>query len=227
MGIIQIHKWIHAELCSMQSSFREDILEKLYKEKATGKPAIPVGDLAPLLDRDAGELEKILREMEKDGDLRITPDRTIMLTPRGEETGGKIMRKHRILECFFSEMLGMAPETAAEEACTLEHSVSDEAIERLGRYIRAPGRPGPRSMRKGKRWQVLTLIEAAEGEQLIVSCVRCRGPGSRLHDLGLFPGTAIFVVRKIPGNGIVIRVKESDIALSPEIAASILVERTG
>jgi DtxR family Mn-dependent transcriptional regulator len=211
----------------MQSSFREDILEALYKEQATGKTATPVGDLAALLGRDAGELENTLREMERDGDIRISPDRTIILTPFGKETGGKIMRKHRILECFFSEMLGMAPETAGKEACTLEHSVSDEAIERLGRYIRAPGWAGPRGMRRGKRWQALTLIEAAEGDKLVVSCVRCRGPGSRLHDLGLFPGTVISVVRKIPGNGIVIRVKESDIALSPEIAASIIVERTG
>ncbi|NYT16699.1 MAG: hypothetical protein GKC06_01645 [Methanomicrobiales archaeon] len=211
----------------MQSSFREDILETLYKEKATGTSTTLIMNLATLLDRDVGELEKILREMEKDGDLTISPDRTITLTPRGEETGGKIMRKHRILECFFSEMLGMAPESAGKEACTLEHSVSDEAIERLGRYIRTPGWAGPRSMRRGKRWQVLTLIEAAEGEKLVVSCVRCRGPGSRLNDLGLFPGTTIVVVRKIPGNGVVVRVKESDIALSPEIAASIIVERTG
>ncbi len=211
----------------MQSSFREDILETLYKEKATGIPAIPVGSLADLLDRDAEELETTLREMERDGDIRVSPDRLIMLTPRGEVTGGKIMRKHRILECFFSEMLGMAPETAGKEACALEHTVSDEAIERLGRYIRAPERSGPHGVRKGKRWHALTLIEAAEGDTLVISCVRCRGPGSRLHDLGLFPGTPVSVVRKIPGNGIVIRVKESDIALSPEIAASIIVERPG
>ncbi len=211
----------------MQSSFREDILETLYKEKVTGVPATPVQRLATLLGREAKDLDGILSKMEKDGDLEISPDNNIILTSRGAETGGKIMRKHRILECFFSEMLGMAPETAGKEACTLEHSISDETIERLGRYIRGPGRGGPRGMRRGKRWQALTLIEAAEGEHLVISCVRCRGPGSRLNDLGLFPGTPISVVRKIPGNGIVIRVKESDIALSPEIAASILVERPG
>ncbi|NYT07042.1 MAG: metal-dependent transcriptional regulator [Methanomicrobiales archaeon] len=211
----------------MRSSIREDILETLYKEKVTGNSAVPIGSLAILLDRDAPELGEILREMERDGDLRLSPEMTITLTPRGEETGGKTMRKHRILECFFSEMLGMAPETAGKEACTLEHSVSDEAIERLGNYIRAPGGAGPRGMRRAKRWQVMTLIEGAEGDTLVISCVRCRGPGSRLHDLGLFPGTPVEVVRKIPGNGIVIRVKESDIALSPEIAASIIVERPG
>jgi len=211
----------------MQSSFREDILETLYKEQATGKTVTTLEYLAALLNREAGEVEEILRELERGGDLRISPDRSITLTPLGEETGGKIMRKHRILECFFSETLGMAPENAAEEACTLEHNVSDEAIERLGRYILAPECAGPRSGRRGKRWQVLTLPEAAEGDNLVVSCVRCRGPGMRLHDLGLFPGTAISVVRKIPGNGIVIRVKESDIALSQEIAAFVLVERAG
>ncbi len=209
----------------MQSSFREDILETLYKEKATGIPATPIGDLAALVGRDVKELEETLCEMENNGDLIIAPDMTITLTARGEETGGKIMRKHRILECFFSEMLGMAPESAGKEACALEHTVSDEAIERLGKYIRAPAWTGHRGLRRGKWWHALTLIEAAEGDSLVISCVRCRGPGSRLHDLGLFPGTPVTVVRKIPGNGIVIRVKESDIALSPEIAASIIVER--
>jgi DtxR family Mn-dependent transcriptional regulator len=212
----------------MQSSFREDILETLYKEKATGELTTPVKRLATLLGRDAGDLDSILRDMEKDGDLEISPETGIRLTPRGADTGGKIMRKHRILECFFSEMLGMAPENAGKEACTLEHSVSDEAIDRLGRYIRGPGRGGPRGMRRGKwRQTAMTLIEAAEGDHLIISCVRCRGPGSRLHDLGIFPGTPISVVRKIPKNGVVIRVKDSDIALSPEIAASIIVERPG
>jgi DtxR family Mn-dependent transcriptional regulator len=124
-------------------------------------------------------------------------------------------------------MLGMSPDTASEEACTLEHGVSDEAIERLGKYIRGPGRGGIRSIRRGKRWQVLTLLEAEEGDSLVVSCVRCHGPGGRLQDLGLFPGTDITVVRKIPGNGIVVRVKECDIALSTEVAAYILVERAG
>jgi DtxR family Mn-dependent transcriptional regulator len=73
----------------------------------------------------------------------------------------------------------------------------------------------------------MTLLEASEGDLLIVSCVRCRGLGGRLNDLGLFPGTEIRVIRKIPGNGIVVRVKDCDIALSPEVSANVLVERAG
>ncbi len=211
----------------MQSSFREDILEALYKAGSVGRSGTGMRDLARLIDRDINDLEKVVPEMEREGDLVTKPDGMIMLTPRGIETGGKIMRKHRILECFFSEMLGMTPESAAVEACTLEHKVSDEAIDRLGRYIHAPGRAAGRGIRRGKRRRVFSLEDASEGEELEVSCVRCRGSGTRLHDLGIFPGTIISVIRKIPGNGLVVRVKKTDIALSPEIAASILVERAG
>ncbi|MCE5297809.1 MAG: metal-dependent transcriptional regulator [Methanoregulaceae archaeon] len=209
------------------SSLREDILEALYKARFTGTKQSLLEELALTLGKEPGELRPVLIQLEQNGELVFNPDGSLSLTPAGNETGGRVMRKHRILECFFSEMLGMSPDTASEEACTLEHGVSDEAIERLGRYIRGPGRSGLHGIRRGKRWQALTLLEAVEGDLLVVSCVRCRGLGGRLHDLGLFPGTEITVVRKIPGNGIVVRVKECDIALSTEIAASILVERAG
>jgi DtxR family Mn-dependent transcriptional regulator len=209
------------------SSFQEDVLEALYKARSSGTKAPLPEDLALTLGKAPGELRPVLIQLEKGGALVFNPDGSLSLTPAGNETGGRVMRKHRILECFFSEMLGMSPDTASEEACTLEHGFSDEAIDRLGRYIRGPGLGGFRGIRKGKQWQALTLLEALEGDNLVVSCVRCRGLGGRLHDLGLFPGTEITVVRKIPGNGIVVRVKDCDIALSTEIAASILVERAG
>jgi len=211
------------------TSLREDILEALYKIHCSGRAAPVVEDLATILGKTPGELRPVLDLLLKGGDLVSNQDGTLTLTPAGSETGGRVMRKHRILECFFSEMLGMSPDTASEEACTLEHGVSDEAIERLGRYIgKRPGR-GARSRRtrKGKWWQVLSLAEADEGDTLIVAGVRCEGPGTRLNDLGLFPGTEISVVRKIPGNGIVVRVKDCNIALSQEVATFVLVERTG
>ncbi|MDD1706227.1 MAG: metal-dependent transcriptional regulator [Methanoregulaceae archaeon] len=209
------------------SSFREDILEALYKTCSAGSKAPLPEELALTLGKEPTELHPVLTRLEQEGDLTFNPDGSLSLTPSGKETGGRVMRKHRILECFFSEMLGMSPDTASEEACTLEHGVSDEAIERLGRYIKRPGRGGLHGIRKGKRWHALTLLEAEEGDFLVITCVRCRGPGGRLQDLGLLPGTEITVVRKIPGNGIVVRVKECDIALSPEVAAFILVERAG
>ena len=160
------------------TSLREDILEALYKIHFSGRVAPVVEDLATMLGKSPGELRQVLDLLEKGGTLVSNPDGTLTLTPTGSEIGGRVMRKHRILECFFSEMLGMSPDTASEEACTLEHGVSDEAIEHLGRYIeKRPGRgAGSRRTRKGKRWQALSLAEADEGDTLTVAGVRCEGP---------------------------------------------------
>jgi DtxR family Mn-dependent transcriptional regulator len=209
----------------MQSSLREDILEALAKAWSTGPDPIATPELARLLCRSTEDIEPILPELEHDGDLTRTP-RGVILTPRGLDTGEKIMRKHRVLECFFSEILGLTPETASEEACCLEHKVSDEAIERLGQYLQGPARPATRGRRHGWNCPVISLLDSRVDSGLVISCIRCHGNMSRLQDLGIFPGESIKVVRRIPGNGVVVKVKDCDIALSREIAGSILVERT-
>jgi DtxR family Mn-dependent transcriptional regulator len=209
----------------MQSSLREDILEVLYKVRCAGDSIVSISDLALLLGRPPEDLFPILPELERNGDLMLEGDGGISLSSQGIDAGGKISRKHRILECFFSEMLGMSPESASEEACTLEHNVSDEAIDRLGRYLKGPAIPGTRGRRRGWNGPGMTLMETYVDTEQVVSCIRCHGPVSRLQDLGIFPGEPIRVIRRIPGNGVVVRVKDCDIALSREIAASIFVEK--
>lgn len=213
-------------LCMESSPFREDILEALFKVETSGRKNPVPEDIASLLGRDPAEIIGVLKELEQEGDLIFYPDGSLVLTTSGRAIGGRVMRKHRILECFFSEMLGMPPDTASEEACTLEHGVSDETIERLGRYLTSPGvRGSPGGLRRRKRWKGMTLPESSEGDELAVSCVPCDGPDARLGDLGILPGERIRLIRRIPGNGVVIRVKGCNIALSNEIASSILVEK--
>jgi DtxR family Mn-dependent transcriptional regulator len=208
----------------MQSSLREDVLEALYKVRCAGDRRVSSSDLALLLGRPPEDLDPVLPELERNGDLSLASDGGVSLTSQGIETGGRIMRKHRILECFFSEMLGMSPETASEEACTLEHNVSDEAIDRLGRYLKGPAIRTTRGRRRGWNCPGITLMDSPEDTEMKVACIRCHGPVSRLQDLGIFPGERVRVIRRIPDNGVVVRVKDCDVALSREIAASIFVE---
>ena len=209
------------------SPLREDILEALFKVQTSGSKKPVPEDIASMLGHSPADIQAQLRELELEGALIFDPDGSLILTPSGKDIGGRVMRKHRILECFFSEMLGMSPDIASEEACTLEHGVSDDTIERLGRYIRSPGIRGcPGGLQRRKRWQGRTVLECSEGDELVISCIRCDGPDARLGDLGILPGEHIRLVRRIPRNGVVIRVKGCDIALSEEIASSILVERT-
>lgn len=209
----------------MQSPLREDVLEGLYRLRCSGKNTVRIPEIALHLGRPEEDLKAVVPELERDGDI-VSGSDGLSLTTGGIEAGARIMRKHRVLEQFFSEILGMSPETASAEACTLEHSVSDAAIARLGRLLVGQGKGGPRGRRFGQTCPSRTLMESALGSDLVVSCIRCQAPVPRLHDLGIIPGETIQVVRRIEGNGVVVRVKDCDIALSREIAASIFVEKT-
>ncbi|NTU99819.1 MAG: metal-dependent transcriptional regulator [Methanoregulaceae archaeon] len=209
----------------MQSPLREDLLEELYRLRCSGKDRTHIPEIALLLGRQSCDLEEIIPGLERDGDI-VSGSDGIALTPGGIEKGARIMRKHRVLERFFSEILGMPTETASAEACTLEHTVSDAAIARLGKLLGDRGTGSTLRKRFGKTCPSRNLMETDLGPEMVVSCIRCQAPVSRLHDLGIFPGETIHIVRRIEGNGVVVKVKDCDIALSREIAASIFVENS-
>jgi len=208
---------------TMQSPLREDLLEELYRLRCSGRDHTHIPELALLLGRPADDLDAIVPGLERDGYI-VSGGDGIVLTPGGLEEGARIMRKHRVLERFFSDVLGMSPETASAEACTLEHNVSDAAITRLGRLLGGSAAGGSSESGEREASPSLTLMESALDAEMVVSCIRCQAPVTRLHDLGIIPGESIRVVRRIEGNGVVVKVKDCDIALSREIAASIIVE---
>ena len=54
------------------------------------------------------------------------PYRGVSLTPDGAEIASRLTRRHRRLETFFVEVLGMSAERAGDEADRLEHHISAE-----------------------------------------------------------------------------------------------------
>lgn len=73
----------------------------------------------------------ILREgnyliMEQDGSL--------VLTESGREIAEKILERHTILTQMLID-LGVNPEVAAEDACKIEHNISDESFDAIKRHM--------------------------------------------------------------------------------------------
>lgn len=69
-----------------------------------------------------------------------------------------------------------------------------------------------------------TLLDCKEGDTVRVAMIRGPRRNRRLLDLGIFPGEIVQIRRKLPNHSVVVRVKGCDIAISPEIAMSIIVE---
>ena len=73
---------------------------------------------------------KRLRESEY---LATDPAGMLVLTPSGMEIASQIYARHRALTNFFIR-IGVCPEQAREDACKIEHDISQETFEALCRY---------------------------------------------------------------------------------------------
>ncbi len=62
----------------------------------------------------------------------------IYLTPKGKMVAKKMNFRHRVLETFLFEKLGMKKGKIHEEACRMEHAVSDEMVRKLYRFLGEP-----------------------------------------------------------------------------------------
>src|SRR5438270_1092519 len=89
-----------------------------------------------------------LRRMTRDGMVRINSRKEIELTEQGRQASAAIVRRHRIMERWLTDALGLDWVAADEEAARLEHAVSDvverRLYETLGRPTTCPhGNPIP------------------------------------------------------------------------------------
>jgi DtxR family Mn-dependent transcriptional regulator len=197
----------------------EDCLEAILM--AENRERADCAGLARILRRNADEIEGAIRMLEKGAMVSVLADGSLILTPEGRSRAGDVARRHRVLESFLAEVLGMDRPRASGEACGLEHGVSDEMIDRLGKLTRKI-RDG-RSPAEAEEKTLTPLTELPEGKNLIISVIAGHHLG-RLCDLGIIPGHQILLLRRLRGGAVTIRAKGCDIALSPDVAASIFGE---
>ena len=223
----------------MHPSLREDYLEavQIFSEKNTRFPLTE--ELAAALLKPVPVVRSEMVELVSSGDVTVSPKGVITLTVQGKQTGTSVMKKHETLQCFLSEILGMDKSSASDEACTLEHAVSDETIDRLGKLMVTRERHSHHGKRKhnksddrtcrvetGEFCQSHSISEFSEGDEVIIQCIHGRACAQRLLDLGLVPGERATIKRKLSNGALVVQVKGCDVAVSPEIASAIGVERS-
>ena len=73
--------------------------------------------------------------LKNGGFITVDKDGYILLTDLGREVGEKIYQRHQILTRFFV-WLGVNQDVAAEDACKIEHDISDESFEAIKRAMK-------------------------------------------------------------------------------------------
>jgi DtxR family transcriptional regulator, Mn-dependent transcriptional regulator len=223
----------------MQPSVREDYLEAIqnFSEKNGHPPRCE--ELAASVGKPEPTVRSDMEDLVSSGDVSFFPEGAISLTGQGKQTGISVIKKHETLQCFLSEILGMDSSSASDEACTLEHAVSDETIDRLGELIvnkegrghhwrgrRRRQESPPNCGIEEKNCQYPGISDCNEGENVTIHCIHGRACAKRILDLGMVPGEHVSIKRKLSNGALVVQVKGCDVALSPEVAAEIGVERS-
>ena len=72
--------------------------------------------------------------LKKDGYILVDADGFITLTDAGMAVAQKIYERHTILSGLLIA-LGVDPNVAAEDACRMEHAISDESFEAIKRHV--------------------------------------------------------------------------------------------
>ncbi|QCT73811.1 metal-dependent transcriptional regulator [Macrococcoides canis] len=81
---------------------------------------------------------EMTNRLEKEGYIRIKPYKGAMLTEIGVKEVARVVKRHRLIECFLIESLGYRWDEVHIEAEVLEHRVSDLFIERLDKMLQYP-----------------------------------------------------------------------------------------
>jgi len=111
----------------------EDYLEAIYNliEKKGYARTI---DIANHLKIRSPSVTEMLQKLDKEGFIIYEKYRGIKLTSKGEEIAKSVKKRHEILARFL-EILGVEREIAEEDACSIEHSVHPETMERLSKFV--------------------------------------------------------------------------------------------
>ena len=91
-------------------------------------------DVAEQMGYSKPSISRAMGILKTGGFIQIVPDGSITLTPSGIAVAEKIYERHTLLTQLLVTM-GVAPEIAAEDACKLEHAISDESFAAIKRYV--------------------------------------------------------------------------------------------
>jgi len=138
---------------SMRASLREDYLEAIFAHSAQHSSPPCAQDLSNVLHIAEKDVRTHMDELAQQGDVFLEGDGRIHLTETGIATGKQIIKKHEVLQSFLSEILGMDRSSASDEACKIEHAVSDETIDRLDDYLRSPVTHIQPGVQAGRNWR--------------------------------------------------------------------------
>jgi DtxR family Mn-dependent transcriptional regulator len=221
-----------ADRNTTRSEVADRYLETIYYIENEGDVPRP-GRIAEWLGVSAPTVTVTLQRLARDGWVTVAEDRSVHLSDAGRVAAAAAVRRHRLIERWLTDVLGLDWATADREAASLSHGVSEVVLERLDEHLgrpstcphgnvipgrRAPaGRPMQRlaDLPTGVESRVFRISEVAEHDAPHLLAV--------LHDGGVVPDATILVAERVDGQ-LRLMVEGHPVVLSEGVALAVWVE---
>src|SRR3982751_3861397 len=125
----------------LPSSTVENYLKAIYQGQSSlagDQRLVPMGQVASALGVTPGTATTMVKALAESGLAEYEPYSGVRLSAAGEKLAGLVLRRHRLVELFLVQVMGMSWDEVHEEAEHLEHVVSERLIERIDAML---GRP--------------------------------------------------------------------------------------
>ncbi len=215
----------------------EAYLEIIYMMAVEGQPVIGAR-LAESLHVSRPTVTATLKRMVREGLVKINAGKEIQLTSKGQAIAERLQHRHRIVERWLTDVLGLDWAESDAEAHRLEHAMSDQVAELLNKHLGYPttcphGNPIPGNTRgvtvsngkaiqlsatnEGDRVEVLRVSEYAENVAELLNYLGKRG---------VTPGAQIIVTEIAPLEGpLTLKVGTHTTSMSRNVAQFVWVKK--
>ncbi len=117
----------------------EDYLEAIVMLGGSSTQSVRSVDIAAKLGVSKASVSKAVASLKASGMLDQPFYGDITLTDEGYKYGRSILERHTMLTKFLVQAIGLSQEDAEEEACQMEHAISDESFEKWMTYFKSIG----------------------------------------------------------------------------------------
>ena len=217
----------------MLSQAVQDYLKAIFKLETGG--LVSTTEIAKEMNVSGASVTGMLKRLSSMNLVEYNSYKGVKLTKTGEKISLEIIRHHRLLELYLKEIMGFPLDKVHDEACRLEHYISDEFGDKIDKMLGSPtfdphGHPIPSKDGQLPESKEIQLTEAIGGNKVIIKRLSDEDKKllAYLEERNLIPGIELSVIEKAPFNGPITALKDgkSEI-IGHEIAKKIFVEIVG
>jgi DtxR family Mn-dependent transcriptional regulator len=178
----------------------QDYLKAIHRLGGVDKVVSPA-EIATLLNVRAPSVTGMLKRLAEAGWIEYEPGTGAKLSDVGLTEARRVIRRHRLVETFLTQVLGLDWSEVDVEAEALEHAISPRLEAAIATYLGEPGEdphghliPSPSGELRSRTLQ--RLSEFRGGETVVIREVQDDNPARLRHwrDLGLTPGAVVQIV---------------------------------